>query len=65
MPNLDSIPLTWVQINEGAALIEILHWCLLVDTQRDSTAIFARINKHATEYYQKFFDPKFVPLTTL
>ena len=62
MPQLDSIPLAWVQMNEGACLIDIIHKCMTLDNKRDTVALFNDINRQATEYYQRFFDSSFRPL---
>ena len=45
MPVMETIPLAWVQINEGATIIDILHHCMLVDTQRDTVKLFNHINR--------------------
>ena len=62
MPIMETIPLAWVQITEGASIIEILHICMLVDTERDTVKLFNYINRLATEQYQKFFEAQFTPL---
>jgi hypothetical protein len=36
LPQLDSIPLSWMKRMEGACLIEILHMCMVIDTDRDT-----------------------------
>ena len=56
MPQLDSIPLAWVQMNEGAVLIDILNQCMTLDSSRDTVELFSSINQRATESYQRFFD---------
>lgn len=45
MPIMETIPLAWVQITEGATIIDILHHCMLVDTQRDTVKLFNHINR--------------------
>lgn len=35
---------------------------MLVDTKRDTVALFNRINRQATEHYIRFFDSTFKPL---
>ena len=62
MPMMDAIPLAWVQVTEGACIIEILHQCMLVNTKRDTLSVFNNINRQATEQYQQFFDSKFKAL---
>ena len=59
---METIPLAWVQITEGATIIDILHHCMLVDTKRDTVKLFNHINRQATEVYQKYFDSSFKPL---
>ena len=49
-------------MNEGAAIIDILHQCILLDSNRDSVATFNYFNRVATEQYQRFFDSSFQPL---
>jgi cobalamin-dependent methionine synthase I len=49
MPLMETIPLAWVQIIEGACVIDILHQCMLIDTKRDTVAVLNRINRKATE----------------
>ena len=49
-------------MNEGAALIDILHLCMTLDTKRDTVDLFNNINRTATEQYQRFFDSNFRPL---
>jgi len=49
MPLLDSIPLNWVKMVECACLIEIIHQCMVVETQRDTVALFCWINQLATQ----------------
>ena len=62
MPIMETIPLAWVQITEGAAIIDIQHTCMLIDTSRDTVKLFNHINRQATEQYQKYFDSSFKPL---
>ena len=62
MPIMETIPLAWVQITEGATIIDILHTCMLIDTGRDTVKLFNHINRQATEQYQKYFDSSFKPL---
>ena len=59
---METIPLAWVQITEGACIIDILHTCMLIDTDRDTVKLFNYINMQATEQYQKYFDSNFKPL---
>ena len=44
MPQLESIPFTWVKRSEGAFLIEILHMCMVIDTNRDTVHLFSHIH---------------------
>lgn len=62
MPLMETIPLAWVQIIEGAPVIDILHQCMVIDSKRDTVALFNRINRQATEHYIRFFDSAFKPL---
>ena len=62
MPLMETIPLAWVQIIEGACLIDILHQCMTIDTKRDTVSLFNRISRVATEHYIRFFDSTFKPL---
>ena len=59
MPAMETIPLAWVQVTEGACIIDILHHCMLIDTQRDTVKLFNHICRSATEAYQKYFDSTF------
>jgi hypothetical protein len=36
---------------EGACLIEILHICMVIDTDRDTSQLFHHIHKMASEQY--------------
>jgi len=51
MPTMETIPLAWVQITEGATVIDILHQCMLIDTGRDTVKLFNHFNRQATEQY--------------
>ena len=62
MPAMECIPLAWLQVLEGACIIDTLHTCMLVDSSRDTVQVFNQINKNATEQYQKYFDSSFKPL---
>jgi hypothetical protein len=37
LPQLENIPLSWMKRMEGACLIEILHICMVIDTDRDTS----------------------------
>jgi hypothetical protein len=40
MPPLDSIPLGWIKLQQIATLLQIMHICMLIETQRDTVKLF-------------------------
>ena len=59
---LSTIPYSWVKMPEAQCLIEVLHLCMLIDTNRDTVSLFSQIHLLVSRNYKKYFDPNFQAL---
>ena len=55
MPHLESLPMGWARLQQTACLVEIIHLCMIVETQRDTTALFRKIKHLACDAFEQYY----------
>jgi len=55
MPHLESMPMGWAKLQQTACLVEIIHLCMIIETQRDTTTLFRKIKHLACDAFEQYY----------